>query len=735
MGDPGSHHNIPSRAPPQLLVREATGAIDPGDLNDDGNNANKITKDDDDDDDDDEGKSKVKPTAAPTKPPADPEPVPAPKDEQVGIVDHIIRFIRRQSTTPVSPARLGEISRLHFATFCLLFAFWWSNQIQIALFVRDVGGPRIRAILAAPVDNGFGNGDQQNRPWFAGTNGSLVFDDILLAFFFAAYCKEALRLAVGLHLIVTCGRIGGSTKWEYAFLSFSGLFLPLIGLSQQHVSAVVKSNTVSVLVSPQIVLLDLVTVDLPQGAEAVRAFYTGTVSTGVKLSSLWTTFSVASKFSRFLWRSLLAIHAYQLEERAHARRRQALREYARAIQHLVGVTGSPHAVTTVMQRMPAAVRLAVDQHTVVGRIMAEYRGTLATVAELVAIAGIQALWRELRSPWFGGGAASRHQMGSARELRAAAKRLRLARFRVPGTNTASSSAAHIGGGPIKLNPRGGGAVAGTNETLLGSLQAVGVGGGRNGARSPQQLSPGSALSLVAAAVSRSHASLGLGSDTSIANYVVVGDAHRKSATGSVTSPSLSPRGSAVATIANGDDPAALELADVILAHAQALAYLERTPTTRVLVTDDVMAAIKALWESWAMRDMVTQFLESPATWQDRIMGGWPRNLCPDPPLKDVLAMLPFRLRLISYCLDRCERTLRRVRPKVSDLNQHPHSLAELVLGDAFGCPVTRVMSRNELAFALMSLSSVPGHAQKLVLHFDIRTQPIWTTEQKRHSWN
>ncbi|KAI9188143.1 hypothetical protein H9P43_002534 [Blastocladiella emersonii ATCC 22665] len=600
-------------------------------------------------------------------PPPQPAAV-ATKDDVVGPIDHLIRFISTQSTTPIYPRWFGDISRLHFGFTCALGCLWVFNQVQIAQWVAA-------DLATAPL---------LSRAWLTRRPGTsdTRFTDAITLVFLAAYVKELVRLAMWLHLVLV-RRVTAFSKYQYAFVTYSGLMLPLLFTSSHHVSAIVKSKAYDVIVSPEVVILDLVTVDLPQAAKAIYAFYRGTATGSAQLTSLWTTVSVGFKMSRFLWKVVLAIHQQQLIQRARARRSLALLEWTHALQHAVGVVGSPAAASAVAARMPRAV-LASGGRDPTARAVDEFTPVLTSVLECTAIVGHQALWRVLRGVPVGSGASlasgggGAGGLGSARELRLAAKETRLAlALRGPAATSQPGSAAGSAGN------------LGTSETLTGG-----------GARSPSGSVTAVATRAAAAAQAPRKGSIVALTTGVLKRWSLTG--------GSGASPAAStesadaPPGAPVPA-----DPVEQELCAVVLAHADALAYLERTPPLDVVVTDDVVAAVRAVWGTRAMQAVVSRVRDAPAAaWHDRVMAAWPRDVTATMRAGEVVGMLAFRLKLVAFCLDRSEKFLRRsARLKVNDVMQCPHSAAEMVLGDAFGVPAApRVVSRADLTFALFPLA-------------------------------
>ncbi|KAJ3366598.1 hypothetical protein GGF31_008019 [Allomyces arbusculus] len=645
--------------------------------------------------------------------------------EEQGAVDHFIAYVQKQAATPFSPKRFGRISRLHFTFLSMQCTLWIVNFIQVILFTFW----QIQIVRR----NGF----------FApsATTAQLVADAIL-CFFGLAYVKEVVRFGMWLHLLVS-KTAGNGAKWRYAFVAHSGWLMPLLATSQKHVRWIVESKALTKVVHPRVIFWDLVTVDLPNASKNLLYLITGDATGLTLLSAIWVMFSVSFKASRFLWHSILAFNFAQQVQRAHRRRQNDLLVWSRAVQRSVVILGdAPTQLTsTVHSVIVAAAATAGAQIGGAGapeasaRLMAEFKPAIATVMEVATIAGFQALWRLVRParPW------------SSRELRAVMNPAAATGATLGRGSGGGLSAPHDGSksgsflarwrpgerpksGTLQGTAMGSGALAvpGTSSGALAVpvMESAGVlatavmthGGASSDAAEVEGEGAESACVRAAAALDDTAVASGLAS-SSPPTAAAPGKTPPTGSAWSVAGLSFTTATAGSAGTLGGmaaNDPRTLELARLLYVHGKALKYLDRTPTTKVVVTQETLAAMKAVWASEVMQALVKDMLEHPAAWHDRVMATWTKEVSSMPEPGVMASMVPLKLPLVQFCLDRMQRFLDRDRLKPSEWAHVPHSLSELILTELFPVSMTRVMPGKHDVLAFAPIDEVPAQHAKVL---------------------
>ncbi|KAJ3355194.1 hypothetical protein GGF32_002127 [Allomyces javanicus] len=667
--------------------------------------------------------------------------------EEQGAVDHFIAYVQKQAATPFSPKRFGRISRLHFTFLSMQCTLWIVNFIQVILFTYwQIQSVKRNGLFARSA-----------------TTAQLVAD-VILCFFGLAYVKEVVRFGMWLHLLVS-KTAGNGAKWRYAFVAHSGWLMPLLATSQKHVGWIVESKALTKVVHPRVIFWDLVTVDLPNASKNLLYLITGDATGLTLLSAIWVMFSVSFKASRFLWHSILAFNFAQQVQRAHRRRQNDLLVWSRAVQRSVVILGdAPTQLTSTVHSVILAAAAAAGAQIggagapeAAARLMAEFKPAVSTVMEVATIAGFQALWRLVRParPWSsrelravmnpaaasaaagtlgrgsGGGLAAPHDGSKSGPL--------MARWR-PGDRPKS--------GIFQGNAMGSGALAvpGASSGALAvpgaSSGALAVPGASSGALAVPRI--GSAGVLATAVMAHGCASADVAQEDGEERAVRAAAALDETAVAStLASSSPTPAGAAAVpaktpptgsawsvaglsftTAAAGsagalggmaaNDPRTLELARLLYAHGKALKYLDRTPTTKVVVTQETLAAMKAVWASEVMQALVKDMAEHPAAWHDRVMATWTKDLSSVPEPGVMASMVPLKLPLVQFCLDRMQRYLDRDRLRPSEWAYVPHSLSELILTELFPVSMTRVMPGKHDVLAFAPIDEVPAQHAKVL---------------------
>jgi hypothetical protein len=85
-----------------------------------------------------------------------------------------------------------------------------------------------------------------------------------------------------------------------------------------------------------------------------------------------------------------------------------------------------------------------------------------------------------------------------------------------------------------------------------------------------------------------------------------------------------------------------ELLALTKLYAKELRYLDEKKVTKILVTSEIITAMRAVWNSRIMQRLMDQSLDLPAPWHDRIVTKWPRELSHIPSTSEILSSLPLR---------------------------------------------------------------------------------------------
>ncbi|KNE72800.1 hypothetical protein AMAG_16908 [Allomyces macrogynus ATCC 38327] len=637
--------------------------------------------------------------------------------EEQGAVDHFIAYVQKQAATPFSPKRFGRISRLHFTFLSMQCMLWIVNFIQVILFTYwQIQSVKRNGLFARSA-----------------TTAQLVAD-VILCFFGLAYVKEVVRFGMWLHLLVS-KTAGNGAKWRYAFVAHSGWLMPLLITSQKHVGWIVESKALTKVVHPRVIFWDLVTVDLPNASKNLLYLITGDATGLTLLSAIWVMFSVSFKASRFLWHSILAFNFAQQVQRAHRRRQNDLLVWSRAVQRTVVILGdAPTQLTSTVHSVILAAAAAAGAQIggagaqeAAARLMAEFKPAISTVMEVATIAGFQALWRLVRParPW------------SSRELRAVMNPATTAAVGTVGRGSGGLAAPHDDSksgsfltrwrpgerpksGIFQGTAMGSGALAVPGMGSAGVLATAVMAHGRASSDAAEMEGEGAEGAGVRAAAALD--------DTAVASTL----ASPTAASGAAAAPAKTPptgsawsvAGLSFTTAAAGsagalggmtaNDPRTLELARLLYAHGKALKYLDRTPTTKVVVTQETLAAMKAVWASEVMQALVKDMAEHPAAWHDRVMATWTNDLSSVPEPGVMASMVPLKLPLVQFCLDRMQRYLDRDRLKPSEWAHVPHSLSELILKELFSVSMTRVMPGKHDVLAFAPIDEVPAQHSKVL---------------------
>ncbi|KNE62296.1 hypothetical protein AMAG_07528 [Allomyces macrogynus ATCC 38327] len=643
--------------------------------------------------------------------------------EEQGAVDHFIAYVQKQAATPFSPKRFGRISRLHFTFLSMQCTLWIVNFIQVILFTYwQVQNVKRNGLFARSA-----------------TTAQLVAD-VILCFFGFAYVKEVVRFGMWLHLLVS-KTAGNGAKWRYAFVAHSGWLMPLLATSQKHVGWIVESKALSKVVHPRVIFWDLVTVDLPNASKNLLYLITGDATGLTLLSAIWVMLSVSFKASRFLWHSILAFNFAQQVQRAHRRRQNDLLVWSRAVQRSVVILGdTPTQLTSTVHSVVLAAAASAGAQIggagapeAASRLMAEFKPAISTVMEVATIAGFQALWRLVRParPW------------SSRELRAVMNpAAAAASVGTVGRESGGLAAPHDGSksgsflarwrpgdrlksGILPGNVMGSGALA-VPGTSSGALAVPGMGSAgvlatavmaHGGASTEAAHDEGEEGGAVRAAAALDETAVASTLSSSPPAAAAPAKTPPTSSAWSVAGLSFTTAAAGSAGALGGmaaNDPRTLELARLLYAHGKALKYLDRTPTTKVVVTQETLAAMKAVWASEVMQALVKEMAEHPAAWHDRVMATWTKDLSSVPEPGVMASMVPLKLPLVQFCLDRMQRYLDRDRLKPSEWAHVPHSLSELILTELFPVSITRVMPGKHDVLAFVAIDEVPAQHAKVL---------------------
>ncbi|KAL7749310.1 hypothetical protein RI367_005181 [Sorochytrium milnesiophthora] len=268
------------------------------------------------------------------------------RQDSNGVIDRLMAYMRLQDTIPLNERRFGAFSRGETTRLCIGCAFSLANHVAGLTFVYQY------VCRCQPV-----------MMTFSSSAGCWMWD-VLFVFFLGALVKEVQKFRSLATVLRHVHDNSYPLTWHYAFLAHSTMLLPMLWRSAVHRDRVHHLRALSIMFHPTVVLCDLFLGDLPIALYAAIKFVDiysqlsdatwtarvrGYLSVGIPL--LLTTTGLGLHFSRFFWRSLVAVGKFQSRRRRRQRRQSAMRFFVTAAHEHVMVCGSTAQVETVVYEL------------------------------------------------------------------------------------------------------------------------------------------------------------------------------------------------------------------------------------------------------------------------------------------------------------------------------------------------------------------------------------------------